>query len=50
MVTFPKKYTEVQKLLILALSNVKPDLVIEINESWESPETVKDKLLNLIRS
>lgn len=41
---------EVQKLLIPALSNVNPDLVIEINESWESPETVKDKLLNLIRS
>lgn len=41
---------ELQRMLIPALDNVQPDLVIDIEESWASPETVKSKLQDLLRS
>lgn len=39
-----------QRMLIPALDNVQPDLVIDIEESWASPDSVKSKLQDLLRS
>ncbi len=39
-----------QDVLLEALPGVKSDIVIDIEESWNSPETVEQKLKALIRS
>jgi len=41
---------DLQHMLIPALDNVQPDLVIDIEESWASPDIVKSKLQALLRS
>jgi hypothetical protein len=48
--TKQKHVRRIQDLLVPSLDKVKPDLVIPIEESWESPETVKVKLKALTRS
>jgi hypothetical protein len=45
-----KVVKELQHMLIPALDNVQPDLTIDIEESWASPEIVKSKLQALLRS